>query len=71
MKKLISLSIVALAVRAQAAPLPWRVNFQGKLLANSGPQAGRPVNGNVNLVFNIYDAPSGGSLLWGPESQPG
>jgi hypothetical protein len=40
--------------------VPGRVDFQG-LLLDSG---GQKVNGAVDLVFTLYDAPTGGTALW-------
>ena len=54
----------ALAALVLAPPLgaavPGQVDFQGLLLDS----AGEKVNGAVDLTFRLYDAPSGGSLLW-------
>ena len=36
------------------------MNYQGRLLDSSG----NPVNGNVNLIFRLYDIPTGGIELW-------
>ena len=48
-----------------AAGVPFRVNFQGKLLNTSNV----PRSGAISMEFAIYDAPSGGNVLWGPETQ--
>lgn len=40
------------------------INYQGRLADASG----NPKNGNLNMSFAIYNAASGGSLIWGPES---
>ena len=62
---LISLhAIVMLAAPAPAAT-PGQINYQGLLL----DQQGAPITGNVNLVFTIFSAASGGSALW-TESHP-
>ncbi len=42
------------------------VNYQGSL-ADSG---GTPLTGTYAMSFSIYDAPSTGSVIWGPESHP-
>jgi hypothetical protein len=56
--------LCALAVCALALPLgaavPGQVDFQG-LLLDSG---GQKVNGAVDLIFTLYDAPAGGIALW-------
>jgi hypothetical protein len=39
---------------------PQKINYQG-LLKDSG---GNPVTGTVSITFKIYDAASGGSVLW-------
>ena len=40
------------------------ISYQGYLTNSDGT----PVNGSRALVFKIYDAPTGGNLLWGPEN---
>src|SRR3989344_5761697 len=42
------------------AAIPPMMNFQGRL-TDSG---GNPRNGNFDMAFRIYDASSGGNLLW-------
>ena len=37
------------------------VNFQAKLMTNTGPIA---PDGNYNVEFNLYSASSGGSAMW-------
>lgn len=44
--------------------VPGKINFQGYLTDN----VGNPLNGTFGMTFKIYNAPSGGSLLW-TESQ--
>lgn len=48
------------------AAVPQLINYQGKLTNASG----QPITSAVTLKFRIYDTPTGGTLLWGPESQP-
>jgi hypothetical protein len=43
-----------------AAMPPDAINYQGYLTNAQGA----PVNGNVDLLFSLWDAPSGGSELW-------
>jgi hypothetical protein len=45
-------------------PSATTVNYQGRL-ANSG---GTPINGTQTMQFAIYNAASGGSVIWGPET---
>jgi hypothetical protein len=45
-------------------PSATTVNYQGRL-ADSG---GAPLDGSYGMSFSLWDAPSGGSLVWGPES---
>ncbi len=40
------------------------VNYQGRL-ADSG---GTPLDGTYGMSFSLWDADTGGSLIWGPES---
>jgi len=56
------------AATATNAPGPsaTTINYQGRL-ADSG---GTPINGTQGMTFALYDAPSGGNLVWGPESHP-
>ena len=61
---LVSLAIVMFAAAAPAAT-PGQVSYQGLLL----DQQGAPITGNVNLLFTIFNAASGGSALW-TESHP-
>jgi hypothetical protein len=46
------------AAASAAAPLPYRIPFQGKLL---DPATNLPRNGVMSMTFKIYDAPSGGA----------
>jgi hypothetical protein len=43
---------------------PYTMNYQG-YLTDSG---GSPLNGAYDMVFRLYDAASGGTMEWGPES---
>jgi hypothetical protein len=45
-------------------PSATTVNYQGRL-ADSG---GAPLDGSYGMNFSLWDAPSSGSLVWGPES---
>jgi hypothetical protein len=45
-------------------PSATTVNYQGRLADNTGT----PLTGNYGMTFALYDAPSNGSLVWGPES---
>ena len=46
------------------AQVPREINYQGYLTAAGGT----PVNANVNMVFSLYNSPSGGAALYS-ESQ--
>jgi len=46
------------------SPSATTVNYQGRL-ADSG---GTPLDGTYGMTFALYDASTGGSLVWGPES---
>jgi hypothetical protein len=52
-------------VQPAAAAVPGRVNFQGLLLDD----AGAPVNGVVDLEFELFPTDSGGTAVWS-ESHP-
>lgn len=58
--------LVAASTAADAAQLPLKINFQGKLL---DPASNEPRNGSFSMTFRIYSAPSGGSALY-TETQP-
>ena len=40
------------------------VNYQGRLADIEG----NPLDGTYGMTFALYDAPTGGALMWGPES---
>ena len=53
-------------LEAANAPGPnaTTVNYQGRL----ADTAGAPLSGEYAMTFALWDAPSGGNLVWGPES---
>ena len=51
------------AIRA----VPAKMAFQGYLTDNGGT----PINASVTLVVRLWNAASGGSLVWGPETHAG
>ncbi|MDE2141431.1 MAG: hypothetical protein KGJ84_03325 [Elusimicrobia bacterium] len=55
----------AAAAPARAQNVPTQIHFQGRLTDSSN----NPLTGLHSFAFGIYDAPTGGSLLW-TESQP-
>lgn len=63
----LSVSIVCAlaAAPARAQNVPTQLHFQGRLTDSSN----NPLTGPNGFVFGVYDAPSGGSLLWA-EAQP-
>lgn len=67
MNKWVLAWLVALtfSLPAKALIQPLTMNFQGKLI---NPATNNPQTGNVNLVFNLYSAQTGGSAIWN-ESQ--
>lgn len=52
---------------AQILAVPPRMAFQGFLTDNSGT----PINANVTLVVRLWNAASGGTAVWGPETHAG
>lgn len=66
MKKL-TLTVMMMLIMFCAVPVlaqvPTLINFQGKLTDST--QA--PVDGNVDVICYIYDAETGGILLWAEE----
>lgn len=45
-------------------PSATTINYQGRLADN----AGNPLDGTYGMNFALYDAPTDGNLVWGPES---
>ncbi len=68
MRKLIKLILIMFLLlaagswlrTADAAEVPHRINYQGKLTDASGA----PLNGTYKLTFRIYDDQNAGKLLW-------
>jgi len=48
-----------------SAGAPLKISFQGRL-----DESGQPAEGTKNFVFKLYDAVSGGALIWTGDSQP-
>jgi hypothetical protein len=61
-------SIWARSFAAPNAPGPsaTTVNYQGRL----ADDAGVPLTGTYGMSFALYDAATGGNLIWGPEAHP-
>ena len=53
--------IVAALPIAGFCEVPQKIGYQGKLTDDLG----NPLDGDYMMVFSIYDAPSGGTVLWG------
>ncbi len=66
MKKIMILAIIlAMAISVvYAQSVPPLINYQGKLTGTDG----NPLTGTKKLVFNIYDAVGGGTVMWGPQT---
>jgi hypothetical protein len=45
-------------------PSATTVNYQGRL----ADDAGTPLDGSYGMSFALYDAPTAGNLVWGPEA---
>ncbi len=54
------LAAVTLPHMVHAATSPQQLGFQGKLLDTSN----NPRNGTADLIFTVYDAPTGGNARW-------
>jgi len=52
------------AAPLQAPDPPGRLTYQGHLMDAAGEAV---PDGNYAMNFSLYDAPTGGNLLWGPE----
>lgn len=59
-RTLLALCVLLAISSALADEVPGQVAFQGLLLDDEG----EPVTGDVDLAFRLYDAESGGALLW-------
>ena len=53
-----------LEVANTPGPNATTIHYQGRL----ADAAGAPLSGDYAMTFALWDAPSGGSLVWGPES---
>jgi hypothetical protein len=63
---LLTLLPLAVAIPARADSVPAVINYQGKLYDPAGAGgAGGPITGVQQVEFRIYDALSGGTLIWG------
>ncbi len=62
-------NVWARQMAAPAAPGPsaTTINYQGRLHDSDGA----PLNGTVSLSFTIYDALTGGNVIWEPEVHEG
>src|SRR5687767_11579554 len=63
MKHVLRTIVFAAALIATAHAQPAYVNYQGRLTDDIGQAL---PGGAYRLTFNIYDAPTGGNLIWGP-----
>ncbi len=62
------LAALAVLIPGWAADtVPTRINYQG-LLVN--PDNTPLANGNYQVHFRVYDQPTGGNLIWGPQTLP-
>jgi len=70
MRLFLRFAVVGLSLTAAPAlaEVPLTMSYQGVLTDGSG---NIPSDGPHNFTFAIYDTPTGGSLLWGPESHNG
>ena len=57
---LMVVGVLCLAGRLAGAAIPQLMKFQGKVT----DAVGAPLNGNYDITFRIYDAQTGGVLLW-------
>lgn len=61
---LLALGFLGFAVASDAQSIPPLINFQGVLSDANGASL---ATANYSLTFNIYSAPTGGTLVWGPQ----
>jgi PKD repeat protein len=52
--------VITFLVPTAFAEIPPTINYQGKLTDSGGV----PIDGTVSMTFAIYNAPTGGDLLW-------
>ena len=62
--RVLMLMLAALPCLGQAPTAPELLPYQGTLVNGDGIPLGSPTPKNYDVVFRIYDAPSGGTLLW-------
>jgi len=60
---LIIIVLASLTAQAQTASVPQLINYQGMLTDANGSF----MTGTRKLTFNIYDAATGGDVIWGPQ----
>ena len=66
-------TVIAIAVTLVVQQLMAATNIQANVIPYQGyltDANGNPLNGSHILTFTLYDAPTGGTLLWGPENHP-
>jgi hypothetical protein len=54
-------ALATVAPVSAAQTIPYKVNFQGRLTDTTGAAK---LDGSYNVKFKLYDAPTGGTLLW-------
>ncbi|VAX37221.1 hypothetical protein MNBD_UNCLBAC01-817 [hydrothermal vent metagenome] len=57
---ILTIFMICLTVASVRADIPELINFQGRVTDT----AGTPLNGDYSITFRIYDAQSGGAILW-------
>jgi len=68
MKRLPTLAaILSLVAVSALAEVPRVINYQAKLTDADGVA----LNGDYDIAFSIWDAPTGGTCVWGPETHSG
>ncbi len=60
---IIFISASVLVSYAESSSVPSLINYQG-MLADAD---GNPLTGTKKLEFSLYDAPTGGNRVWGPQ----
>lgn len=53
--------------QTEPGPSATTIHYQGRL----ADTAGNPLDGAFTMRFSLWDAPTGGSQVWGPEEHPG
>ena len=69
MNKIITLALGMALAMPMLAQIPQTLSFQGYLTSDAGEPITTETGSPLSVSFSLYNAASGGSLVWGPEPQ--